>query len=122
MKDKILDILVCILLVSSLTPIVESATRMADNVYNSNVESDLNTFGGSAEKPVWNIGDTWEYYFSFNLNMNEDDVNAEISLSIYDLELAVEEETEDTYKLTVNGEINGDFSFKTTGVPRIEVD
>ena len=96
MKDKILDILVCILLVSSLTPIVESATRMADNVYNSNVESDLNTFGGSAEKPVWNIGDTWEYYFSFNLNMNEDDVNAEIDLSIYDLELAVEEETEDT--------------------------
>ena len=47
MKNKILGILVCILLVSSLTPIVESATRIADNVYNSNVESDLNTFGGS---------------------------------------------------------------------------
>jgi len=119
MKRKIISLLTFMLLIASLTPIVESVTKTTDPIYNSNIEFGLNTFDSPAEKPIWKVGDKWEYYFSFNMNMNEDGTNAEIDLSINNVELLVIEETVDNYNLTLNGDIDGDFSFKTTGFPRI---
>jgi hypothetical protein len=119
MKSKIISILIIIIFIASLTPIVESVTKTKDNIYNSNVEIDINTVNSYAEKPIWNVGDKWEYFFSFNVKVNEEGTDAEIDLLIYNIELVVEEKTEDTYNLTLNGDINGDFSFKTTGFPRI---
>ena len=119
MRRITISFLICMLLIASLTPIVESVTKTKETIYNSNIEFDLNTFNGYAEKPIWNVGDKWEYYFSFNVNMNEEGTNAEIDLSIDNIELVIEEETEDTYNLTVDGDIVGYFSFKATGVPRI---
>jgi len=119
MKRKIISFLMFLILIVSLTPIVESVTKTTNIIYNSNIDSSLNTFDSSIEKPIWKVGDKWEYYFSFNVNMNEDGTNAEIDISINRIDLLIVEETEDYYNLTLNGDINGDFSFKTTGFPRI---
>jgi hypothetical protein len=119
MKRKIISFLICILLIVSLTPIVESITKNTDTIYKKSIELGLNTFDSYADKPIWKVGDKWEYFFSFNVYMNEEGTNAVIDLSIYNIELLIQEKTEDTFNFTVKGDINGDFSFKTTGAPRI---
>jgi hypothetical protein len=118
MERKIVSFLICMLLIVSLTPIVESITKNTDTIYKTNIELGLNTFDSYAEKPIWNVGDKWNYRFSFNLYINNENGTVNIYLTILNIYLLIEEETEDAYNLSIDGDINGHFSFKS-GITRI---
>ena len=69
--------------------------------------------------PIWKIGDNWIYILSIVFNLEDADYEISIDVSTHNLNFKVIDDRGDSYDLTINGDISGDFTFNVQGFPNI---
>ena len=100
MKKKIIGIFVCVLMIASA--IVSATTVKEENIEKTSSDVDV---------PIWEKGDSWTYYESYNTYGYRDDGSLAIEWHLNCTStVTVDDDTGDTYKLKLKGKnIQGSF-------------
>jgi hypothetical protein len=116
MKNKVIGILVCMMLMTTFLTVVTSEDINLIEPINREINISEPLKRGASEpaiKPNWTIGEKWSYKIN-DLEIRLDDENLSFStvvfLSIDDFSLLVVNTDNDLYQLELYGEIIGNFS------------
>ena len=111
MRDKILGILVCLMLITSMLTVAKNIDKkQVNNIIDKN---NILLFDED-DAPTWNVGDIWSYILhSISIDIKKGDLNFYLNGKSDKLDIEVKSVTEDSYVLKINVPIDGYFRFET---------
>lgn len=114
LKKSLIVLTLIFLLIAGFNPLI-NANRVCINIENDTClkNSTLSFQNYEAEVPVWNVGDSWTY----DVELDGSSV-ALISFEgkVEDLVFRVVADTESSYKLEFNGQVNGEVSTEDSSI------
>ncbi|KYK27475.1 hypothetical protein AYK20_02680 [Thermoplasmatales archaeon SG8-52-1] len=111
MRNKILGIIVCLMI---LTSILTAAKNTNEKEVNNLTQQINMLLIDEDDAPIWNEGDKWSYKLdSISIDFSKDDLYFYLEASTDSLNVKVVEVTEDSYVLKIYAPIDGFFEFVT---------
>ncbi len=121
MRNKILGIIVCLMMMTSILAVAKNTDTKQFN----NLTKQINMLLIDEDNvPIWNEGDKWSYKLdTISIDFQKEDLYFHLEARSDSLNIKVTEVTEDSYVLNIYAPIDGYFSFVTAieGVGPINV-
>jgi hypothetical protein len=114
LKKSLIVLTLIFLLIAGFNPLI-NANRVCINIENDAClkNSTLSFQNYEAEVPVWNVGDSWTYDVELD---GSSDALISFDGKVEDLVFRVVADTESSYKLEFNGQVNGEVSTEDSSI------